>query len=163
MHGIEPIYKVLQIAPSGCRRSVAWRSDTVRVSICAQRDATLVPQIEGVWQANLQVYGVDNIWMQMRRESIAVARCTVERLMRHLGLCGVVRGKLLRTTVSDCKTACPLDRTNWKFRADRPNQLWVSTWQRWLYVAFVHRRLRQAHRRLTDEWLNALEKAFDAT
>ena len=91
--------------------------------------------IARVWQSNLQVYGADKVWMQMKREGITVARCTVERLMRRLGLRGVVRGKVLRTTLSDGKAACPLDRVNRQFRAERPNQLWVadftyvSTWQ----------------------------------
>jgi putative transposase len=134
-HGVEPICKVLQIAPSGYRRYVARRRDTARLSKRAQRDATLLPQIERVWQANLQVYGADKVWMQMNREGLPVARCTVERLMRHLGLRGV---KVVRTTVSDRKVACPLDRVNRQLRADRPNQLWVSdfnyvsTWQGWL-------------------------------
>jgi putative transposase len=125
-HGIEPICKVLQIAPSGYRQYVARQRDNVRLSKRAQRDAALVTHIERVWQANLRVYGADKVWMQMRREGIAVARCTVERLMRRLGLRGVIRGKVVRTTISDHKTACPLDRVNRQFQADRPNQLWVS-------------------------------------
>jgi putative transposase len=102
-----------------------------------------VPQIQRVWQANMQVYGVDKVWRQLAREGTDVARCTVERLMRRLGLRGVMRGKVVRTTISDIKAPCPLDRVNRQFRAGRPNQLWVSdftyvsTWQGWLYVAFV--------------------------
>ena len=85
----------------------------------------------------MQVYGADKVWKQMRREGIAVARCTVERLMRHLGLRGVRRGKVVRTTVGNAKAQYPLDRVNRQFKADRPNQLWVSdftyvsTWQGW--------------------------------
>ena len=100
-------------------------------------------EIERVWRANLHVYGADKVWRQLNREGIEVARCTVERLMRRQGLRGVVRGKVVRTTVSDRKAPCPLDRVNRQFKADRPNQLWVSdftyvsTWQGWLYVAFV--------------------------
>ena len=122
-HGIEPICKVLQIAQSGYLRYGAWQRDTARLSKRAQRDAILVPHIERVWQANLRVYGADKVWMQMNREGIAVARCTVKRLMRRLGLRGVIRGRVVRTTISDRKAACPLDRANRQFRADRPNQL----------------------------------------
>lgn len=102
-----------------------------------------MPQIERVWEANLQVYGADKVWRQLKREGIKVARCTVERLMKRLGLEGVRRGKVVRTTVPDKALPCPLDRVNRQFKADRPNQLWVSdftyvsTWQGWLYVAFV--------------------------
>ena len=85
-----------------------------------------MPLIERVWQTNMQVYGADKVWRQLRREGTAVARCTFERLMRQLGLRGVVRGKVVRTTISDSKAACPLDRVNRQFKADRPNQLWVS-------------------------------------
>jgi transposase InsO family protein len=102
-----------------------------------------MPQIQAVWQANMQVYVADKVWHQMNREGTKVARCTVERLMRRLGLHGVRRGKVVRTTVPDKAAPCPLDRVNRQFKADRPNQLWVSdftyvsTWQGWQYVAFV--------------------------
>jgi len=102
-----------------------------------------MPRIERVWNANMQVYGADKVWRQLAREGTSVARCTVERLMRRQGLRGVMRGKVVRTTVSDNKAACPLDRVNRQFRAAPPNQLWVSdftyvsTWQGWLYLAFV--------------------------
>ena len=102
-----------------------------------------MPHIQRVWQANLQVYGADKVWKQMNREGLEVARCTVERLMRSHGLRGVIRGKVVRTTVPNSAAPCPLDRVNRHFKADRPNQLWVSdftyvsTWQGWLYVAFV--------------------------
>jgi transposase InsO family protein len=91
----------------------------------------------------LQVYGADKVWRQLGREGTAVARCTVERLMRRQGLRGVMRGKVVRTTIGDSKAACPLDRVNRQFKADRPNQLWVSdftyvaTWAGFVYVAFV--------------------------
>ena len=91
----------------------------------------------------MQVYGADKVWRQLAREGVTVARCTVERLMRRLGLRGVVRGKVVRTTVGDARAPCALDLVNRQFRAERPNQLWVSdftyvsTWQGWLYVAFV--------------------------
>jgi transposase InsO family protein len=129
--------------------------------------------IERVWQANWQVYGADKVWRQMNREGIAVARCTVERLMRQLGLQGAHRGKKVRTTISDSKAPCPLDRDNRVFTAERPNQLWVSdftyvsTWQGWLYVAFVidvyARRIvgwRVSRSMQTDFVLDALEQAL---
>ena len=139
----------------------------------AQRDACLVPQLQRVWQANLQVYGADKVWRQLNREGIAVARCTVERLMRQEGLQGVRRGKRVRTTVSDAKAACPLDLVNRQFRAEHPNQLWVSdftyvsTWQGWVYIAFVvdvfSRRIvgwRQSSSMHTEFVLDALEHAL---
>jgi transposase InsO family protein len=129
--------------------------------------------IERVWLANWQVYGADKVWRQMNREGIAVARCTVEWLMRQLGLQGARRGKKVRTTISDSKAPCPLDRVNRVFKAERPNQLWVSdftyvsTWQGWLYVAFVidvyARRIvgwRVSSSMQTDFVLDALEQAL---
>jgi len=134
-----------------------------------------VPHIERVWRANLQVYGADKVWRQLRREGHPVARCTVERLMRRQGIRGVIRGKVVRTTVSDPKAPCPLDRVNRQFKADRPNRLWVSdftyvsTWQGWLYVAFVvdvfSRRIvgwRVSRSMQTGFVLDALEQALYA-
>jgi len=135
----------------------------------------LTPHIERVWKANMQVYGADKVWRQLAREGVRVARCTVERLMRRLGLRGVMRGKIVRTTIGDSKAICPLDRVNRQFRAERPNQLWVSdftyvsTWQGWLYVAFVidvfARRIvgwRVSSSMTTDFVLDALEQALYA-
>ena len=139
VHGVEPICAVLQIAPSGYRQHAARCRDSTLLSSRAKRDIELMPRIENVWTANLQVYGADKVWKQMRREGVGVARCTVERLMRRLGLRGVKRGKVVRTTISDPKAPCPLDKVNRQFQAARPNQLWVSdftyvsTWQGWLY------------------------------
>jgi putative transposase len=140
-----------------------------------QCDEALIPRIEHVWQSNLQVYGADKVWRQLNREGVTVARCTVERLMRRVGLRGVMRGKVVRTTVSDSKAPCPLDRVNRQFKAERPNQLWVSdftyvsTWQGWLYVAFVidvfARRIvgwRVSRSMHTDFVLDALEQALHA-
>ena len=171
-HGVEPICKVLQIAPSGYRRYAAHQQDPTLRPARARRDEELVPQIERVWQANMQVYGADKVWRQLGREGIAVARCTVERLMRRQGLRGVMRGKLVRTTISNDKAPYPLDRVR-QFRAERPNQLWVSdftyvsTWQGWLYVAFVidvfARRIvgwRVSSSMRTDFVLDALEQAL---
>lgn len=134
-----------------------------------------MPQIQRVWQANMQVYGADKVWHQMNREGITVARCTVERLMGRLGLTGVRRGKIVRTTIPDKAVPCPLDRVNRQFQADRPNQLWVSdftyvsTWQGWLYVAFIidvfARRIvgwRVSRSMQTDFVLDALEQALYA-
>jgi len=175
VHGVEPICKVLQIAPSGYRRHAAQQREPHRRCARAQRDDTLVPQIERVWQANMQVYGADKVWRQLAREGTVVARCTVERLMRRQGLQGVRRGKVVRTTISDNKAPCPLDKVNRQFRAERPNQLWVSdftyvsTWQGWLYVAFVidvfARRIvgwRVSSSMHTDFVLDALEQALYA-
>ena len=174
-HGVEPICKVLQMAPSGYRRYAAQQRDPDKRCDRAKRDDTLAPQIEQVWQANMQVYGADKVWRQLAREGTAVARCTVERLMRRQGLRGVRRGKVVRTTISDSKAPCPLDRVNRQFKADRPNQLWVSdftyvsTWQGWLYVAFVidvfARRIvgwRVSTSMRTDFVLDALEQALYA-
>jgi len=134
-----------------------------------------MPQIQRIWHANWQVYGADKVWHQMRREGMAVARCTVERLMKRLGLQGARRGKVVRTTTPDTSAPCPLDRVNRQFQAQRPNQLWVSdftyvsTWQGWLYVAFVidvyARRIvgwRVSSSMRTDFVLDALEQALYA-
>jgi putative transposase len=174
-HGVEPICKVLQIAPSAYRRYAARRRDACLLSARAKRDAALQPRIEQVWAANLQVYGADKVWKQMNREGMEVARCTVERLMRRMGLRGVKRGKVVRTTVRDHKAPCPLDKVHRQFRAERPNQLWVSdftyvsTWQGWLYVAFIvdvfARRIvgwRVSTSMSTDFVLDALEQALYA-
>jgi hypothetical protein len=134
---------VLQIAPSGYRRHVAQQRTPELRCARAKQDETLLPQIHQVWQNNMQVYGADKVWHQLNREGVAVARCTVERLMRLSNLRGVRRGKVVRTTIGDRAVPCPLDRVNRQFKADRPNQLWVSdftyvsTWQGWQYVAFV--------------------------
>jgi transposase InsO family protein len=111
----------------------------------------------------MQVYGADKVWKQMQREGVAVARCTVERLMKRLGLRGAMRGKVVRTTIPDAKAPCPLDRVNRVFKAERPNQLWVSdftyvsTWQGWLYVAFVKAEL--IHRRAPWKTRESVELA----
>jgi transposase InsO family protein len=173
--GVEPICKVLQVAPSGYRKHAARRRDPSRRCRRALRDERLMPQVERVWQANLHVYGADKVWRQLHREGTHVARCTVERLMRRLGLHGVRRGKSVRTTVPDAAVTCPLDRVNRQFKADRPNQLWVSdftcvsTWQGFVYVAFVldvfARRIvgwRVSRSMRTDFVLDALEQALYA-
>jgi len=142
-HGVEPICKVLPIAPSTYRAHAATRRDPAKDSAKAKRDAVLREKIRRVYDDNFQVYGVRKMWRQMNREGENVARCTVARLMRAMGLKGAVRGKPMKTTVSDRSAPCPLDKVNRQFQAQRPNVLWVSdftyvaTWQGFVYVAFV--------------------------
>ena len=125
-HGVEPICEVLPIAPSTYRAHAATRRDPATGSARARRDAVLREKIRRVFDDNFQVYGVRKVWRQLLREGESVARCTVERLMRAMGLQGVVRGKPVRTTVSDKAAPCPQDKVNRQFQAPRPNALWVS-------------------------------------
>jgi len=142
-HGVEPICKVLPIAPSTYHDHAAKRREPERLSDRAKRDEALKPAIRRIFDGNFSVYGVRKVWRQMQREGVGVARCTVARLMAGMGLQGIVRGKPVRTTISDKAAPCPLDRVNRQFRAPRPNALWVSdftyvaTWQGFVYVAFV--------------------------
>jgi transposase InsO family protein len=143
VHGVEPICRVLPIAPSTYHAHAARRADPGKLPARAQRDATLKSEIRRVYEENFRVYGVRKVWRQLLREGITVARCTVARLMRTMGLRGVVRGKKVRTTISNAADPCPLDRVNRQFKAPRPNALWVSdftyvaTWAGFVYVAFV--------------------------
>jgi putative transposase len=173
VHGVEPICKVLPIAPSTYFDHVAKRADPEKLSFRAKRDAVLQPEIDRVFKENFRVYGVRKVWRQLRRERFDVARCTVARLMRAMGLEGVIRGKPIRTTFSDKAAPCPLDHVNRQFHAPRPNVLWVSdftyvsTWAGFVYVAFVidtyarrivgWRASRTAH---TGFVLDALEQAL---
>jgi transposase InsO family protein len=148
-HGLEPrsgsrpICKVLPIAPSTYHAHAARRVDATRLPARARRDLGLRADIRRVHTANFGVYGVRKVWRQLGREGIGVARCTVARLMRQMGLQGTVRGRQARITVSNPAAACPLDRVNRQFRAPRPNALWLSdftyvaTWQGFVSVAFV--------------------------
>jgi putative transposase len=142
-HGVEPICKVLPIAPSTYHDHVAKRADPEKLSARAKRDLALKPEIERVFAENFEVYGARKVWRQLNREDVTVARCTVERLMAGLGLRGVIRGKPVRTTVQDKAAPCPLDHVNRVFHAPAPNMLWlsdftyVSTWSGFVYVAFV--------------------------
>jgi transposase InsO family protein len=142
-YGVEPICGVLPIAPSTYRTHAARRADPSRLPARVKRDASLVPEIARVFEENFQVYGVRKVWRQLRREGQEVARCTVGRLMKTIGLQGVIRGKPVRTTISDKAAPCPLDHVNRQFQAPRPNALWVSdftyvaTWAGFVYVAFV--------------------------
>lgn len=142
-HGVEPICEVLPIAPATFYEHLAKRADPSRLSDRAMRDAQLWPHIQRVFDANWQVYGVRKVWRQLRREGFDVARCTVARLMKAMGIQGVIRGKPHKTTIPDKKLPCPLDRVNRQFRVPAPNMLWVSdftyvaTWKGFVYVAFV--------------------------
>lgn len=142
-YGVEPICRVLPIAPSTYRERVAKRRDPTLQSARMQRDDALKPEVLRVFAENFGVYGVRKVWRQMKREGFDVARCTVQRLMRDLGLQGVIRGKPVRTTIADKTASCPLDQVNRQFHAPAPNMLWVSdftyvaTWAGFVYVAFV--------------------------
>jgi len=142
-YGVEPICRVLPIAPSTYFERVAQRQDPMRLSARARRDQVLKPEVARVFAENFAVYGVRKVWRQMMREGFPVARCTIERLMRDMGLQGVIRGKPVRTTMSDKAAPCPLDHVNRSFYAPAPNMLWVSdftyvaTWAGFVYVAFV--------------------------
>ena len=175
VYGVEPICRVLPIAPSTYYTHAVRRVDPALGPPRAQRDEALSTQIERVWHENKQVYGVRKVWKQLGREGWSVARCTVERLMRRLGLRGVIRGKGVKTTVSNKAALCPHDRVNRQFRATRPNALWVSdftyvsTWAGFVYVAFVidvfARRIvgwKVSTSARTDFVLDALEQALHA-
>jgi len=142
-HGVEPICKVLPIAPSTYHAHVARRRDPAKRSARARQDAALKIEVRRVFDENFQVYGVRKVWRQLKREGFDVARCTVSRLMRGMGLQGVIRGKSVRTKISDKAAPCPLDHVNRQFNAPRPNVLWLSdftyvaTRTGFVYVAFV--------------------------
>jgi putative transposase len=112
--------KVLPIAPSTYHAHIAQRIDASKRSARAQRDAELKIEVQRVFAENFGVYGVRKVWRQLRREGFTVARCTVERLMASLGLQGAIRGKPVRTTISDKAVPCPLDHVNRQFHALRP-------------------------------------------
>ena len=142
-HGVEPICEVLPIAPATFYDHQAKLADPARQSDRARRDAELRPHVQRVFDANWQVYGVRKVWRQLRREGFDVARCTVARLMKVMGIQGIIRGKPQKTTIPDKKLPCPLDKVNRQFRVPAPNMLWVSdftyvaTWKGFVYVAFV--------------------------
>ena len=142
-YGVESICAQVPIAPSQYYEHKARQADSERVPARQRRDTTLIPEIRRVHRENFGVYGVRKVWRQLAREDIRVARCTVERLMRALGLRGVVRGRKCRTTFADEHAERPLDRVQRQFQASRPNALWVAdftyvaTWTGFMYVAFV--------------------------
>ena len=153
VHGVEPICRVLPIAPSTYRARAACAADPSRASARTKRDAILRPEITRVWEENFKVYGVRKVWRQMLREGIDVARCTVTRLMRQMGLRGAVRGKPVKTTISNPATPCPADHVNRQFRAPRPNRLWVSAC---LHMVFRLCGVRDRHLRQTDRRMASL-------
>ncbi|WP_246694897.1 IS3 family transposase [Methylobacterium sp. WL6] len=172
-YGVEPICRVLPIAPSTYHAHAARRVDPGRLPARAKQDAVLMAEIRRVYEANFCVYGVRKIWRQLAREGITAARCTVARLMRAMGLQGVVRGKTVRTTIPDPGALCPLDRVNRQFKAAHPNRLWVAdftyvaTWSGFVYAAFVvyafARRIvgwRVSRSARADFVLDALEQAL---
>jgi transposase InsO family protein len=143
VYGVEPICKALPIAPSTYHAHAARRADPARAPARTQRDSALKAEIVRVFAENFGVYGARKVWRQLGREGIEVARCTVEQLMREIGLQGVTRGKPPRTTISNKATPCPRDQVNRQFKAPRPNKLWVSdftyvpTVAGFVYVAFI--------------------------
>jgi putative transposase len=136
--GVEPICKVLPFAPA-TYYAATTRSPAARTV----RDEKLKPEIQRVWEEHRRVYGADKVWAQLKREGRPLARCTVERLMRDLGIRGVVRGKKVRTTWADEVSQRPTDLVERRFHATAPNRLWVAdltyvkTHSGWVYVAFV--------------------------
>lgn len=142
-YGVEPICRVLPIAPSTWHEHAARRADPSRLPARAKRDEVLKEEVRRVFDENFGVYGVRKVWRQMKREGFDIARCTVARLMKSMGLQGVIRGKPVKTTISDKAAPCPLDKVNRQFQAPAPNRLWVSdftyvsTWRGFVYVAFV--------------------------
>ena len=153
--GVEPICRVLPIAPSTYHARCALRRDPSLASPRARRDDELRHRLREVWTANRGLYGARKVWHALTQAGVNVARCTVERLMRDMGLQGVVRGRKIITTNPDAARPCPQDKVSRVFRADRPNRLWgeplsaigqrtmasdftyVPTWSGTVYVAFV--------------------------
>ena len=172
-HRVEPICKPLPIAPATYHECNAREREPERMPARSQRDQALCADIRRIWDENFQVYGVRKVWRQLKREGISAARCTVERLMKGLGLQGVRRGRKCWTTLADDALFRPVDRVKRQFVATRPNPLWVAditfvaTWSGFVTVAFVTdgfaRRIvgwrvgRSLH---TDRVLDALEQAL---
>jgi putative transposase len=141
--GVEPICRVLPIAPSTYFAHAQRLANPAKAPPRVRRDEEICQAIQRIFEENFQVYGARKIWQQLKREGQGVARCTVERLMKRLGLQGAIRGKPIKTTLSDKKSPCPRDKVNRNFQVPRPNQLWVSdftyvpTWTGFVYVAFI--------------------------
>jgi transposase InsO family protein len=172
-YGVEPICAVLPIAPSTYYEHKVREADPSRLPARVQRDARLKPEIVRVRSESFEVYGIRKVWRQLKREGIEVARCTVKRLMRDMGLRGTVRGRVFKTTVLNTAQPCPAARVNRNFRVTRPDALWVSdltyvaTWRGFVYVALVTdayaRRIvgwRASSSLRTDLALDALEQAL---
>jgi len=163
----------LQIAPSTYYDFKAKQKDPEKRSSREKSDEYFCKEIQRVWEANFQVYGARKIWHQLNRDGIMIARCTVERLMRTMGLQGAVRGKVKRTTIPSKENHDPFDLVHRDFSASRPNQLWVAdftyvaTWAGFVFVAFVidvfSRMIvgwRAARSMSADLTLDALEQAI---
>ena len=175
-YGVEPICSVLPIAPSTYHEHRGRQRDPTRRSARDRRDEVLRRQIHRVWDDNHAVYGADKVWRQLGRDRVSVARCTVERLMRDMGLRGATRGRAFRvTTVANHAEPRPPDLVCREFSATRPNRLWVAdityvaTWAGFVYVAFVidvfSRRIvgwRVSKSLRSDLALDALEQALHA-
>lgn len=173
--GVEPMCKELPIAPSTYYEHKARERDPARLPARHHSDQALKPEITRVWNENLEVYGARKVWKQLHREALPAARCTIERLMKDLGLRGVRRGKGFKTTIPDKAALRPTDLVERRFVATRPNQLWVAditfvaTWRGFVFVAFVvdvfSRRIvgwRVSTSIKTDLVLDALEQAIYA-
>ena len=143
LYGVEPICAVLPIAPSTYYRFKNLERNPEKQSDRVKRYESLAPEVQRVWDENRGVYGARKVWKQLNRESIPIGRWTVERLMKKLGIEGVVRGRSCKTTIPDELADKPLDLVNREFKASKPNQLWVAdiayvaTWRGFVYVAFV--------------------------
>lgn len=172
-HGVESICAQLPIAPATYWRHKAQQADPTRRAARTQRDDALKREITRVWHEQEQVYGAEKVWRQLRREAIPAARCTVERLMKALGLRGAVRGGAFVVTTRPDATAVVPDLVDRQFTATRPNQLWVSdftyvsTSDGFVYTALVidvfARRIvgwKVSHSMRTDFVLDALEQAL---
>ena len=172
-YGVEPICKVLPIAPSTYYRCKDLEAYPDKRSYRVRRYESLEPEVQRVWDENHGVYGARKVWKQLNRERIPTGRWTVERLMKRLGLEGIRRGRRCRTTIASDRSDKPLDLVNRQFMASRPNQLWVAdityvaTWSGFVYVAFVidvYSRYIVGWRVLksmrTDLVLDALEQAL---
>lgn len=172
--GVEPICDELPIAPSTYYRLKGLARDPGGRAPRHKRDEVYQDEIRRVWEENHHVYGARKVWRQLGREGFGIARCTVERLMRRMGLKGAVRGKgTRRTTISSDRDPRPVDLVRRSFRAERPNQLWVAdftyvaTWTGFVFVAFIidaFSRMIVGWRALkamtTDMTLDALEQAI---
>ena len=172
-HGVESICREVPIAPSTYYEQKARETDPDRLPARAKRDAHLRGCIREVWDANFQLYGVRKVWRQLLREGEVVGRCTIERLMREMGIQGVVRGKKRWTTIRDDSASRPADLVERDFSAGRPNQLWVAdltyveTWRGFVYAAFIidvfSRRIvgwRVSNSLKTELALDSLEQAI---
>ena len=174
VHGVGPICRVLGIAPSTYHAFKAVERNPDLASDRARRDRLDMAAIKEAFDDSRGRYGARKLWHQLRRKGHDIARCTVERLMKVMGLQGVVRGKKVVTTNPDTAQPCPDEKVNRAFKADMPNQLWVSdftyvsSWQGMVYVAIrrenspldcfltllIHRRLRPKNRRLARFHIN---------